>query len=91
MFTGTESADSSTGDVDELPVPQQIQISNITCDSFKISWDMDSGGRERITHYFIDLNKKESKKENKFKHKVGATKSVQLLEHFIQISGFCPA
>ncbi|GLD68637.1 phytanoyl-CoA hydroxylase-interacting protein-like isoform X1 [Lates japonicus] len=73
---GTESADSGIGDVDDLPVPQQIQISNITCDSFKISWDMDSRGRERITHYFIDLNKKENKKENKFKHKDVPTKLV---------------
>lgn len=69
--SGSESADSSIGDVDDLPVPQQIRISNITCDSFKISWDMDSTGRERITHYFIDLNKKENKNSNKFKHKVG--------------------
>ena len=72
-FPGTESADSGIGDLDDLPVPQQIHISNITCDSFKISWDMDSRGRERITHYFIDLNKKENKECNKFKHKVGMT------------------
>uniref|UniRef100_A0A8D0CQA7 Fibronectin type-III domain-containing protein n=1 Tax=Sander lucioperca TaxID=283035 RepID=A0A8D0CQA7_SANLU len=63
--------------VDDLPVPQQIRISNITCDSFKISWDIpDSRGRERITHYFIDLNKKENEKENKFKHKEIPTKLV---------------
>lgn len=83
MFAGTDSADCSTGDVDELLVPQQIRISSITCDSFKISWDMDSRGQKRITHYFIDLNKKENKKENKFKHRVGATESVQLLDHWI--------
>lgn len=70
-FPGSESADSSFRDVQDLPVPQQIQISNITCDSFKISWDMDNRGGERITHYFIDLNKKENKDENQFKHKVG--------------------
>ncbi|CAK6983011.1 phytanoyl-CoA hydroxylase-interacting protein-like isoform X2 [Scomber scombrus] len=73
---GTESADSGIGDLDDLPVPQQIRISNITCDSFKISWDMDSRGRERITHYFIDLNKKENKECNKFKHKDVPTKLV---------------
>lgn len=73
---GTDSADSGLGDVDDLPVPQQIRISNITCDSFRISWDMDSRGRDRITHYFIDLNKKENKDSNKFKHKVGGTRPV---------------
>ncbi|XP_038591604.1 phytanoyl-CoA hydroxylase-interacting protein-like [Micropterus salmoides] len=73
---GTESADSGLGDVDDLPVPQQIRISNITCDSFKISWDMDSRGTERITHYFIDLDKKEHKNSNKFKHKDVPTKLV---------------
>lgn len=56
--------------MEELPVPHNIKISNITCDSFKISWDMDSKSKERITHYFIDLNKKENKNSNKFKHKV---------------------
>lgn len=56
--------------MEELPVPHNIKISNITCDSFKISWDMDSKSKDRITHYFIDLNKKENKNSNKFKHKV---------------------
>ncbi|KAM4623449.1 phytanoyl-CoA hydroxylase-interacting protein-like [Polymixia lowei] len=62
--------------MEDLPVPQQIRISNITCDSFKISWDMETRGRERITHYFIDLNKKENKNSNKFKHKDVPTKLV---------------
>lgn len=56
--------------MEELPVPQNIKISNITCDSFKICWDMEPRSKERITHYFIDLNKKENKNSNKFKHKV---------------------
>lgn len=56
--------------MEELPVPQNIKISNITCDSFKICWDMEARSKERITHYFIDLNKKENKNSNKFKHKV---------------------
>uniref|UniRef100_A0A7N8XCZ8 Phytanoyl-CoA hydroxylase-interacting protein-like n=1 Tax=Mastacembelus armatus TaxID=205130 RepID=A0A7N8XCZ8_9TELE len=75
-FPGTDSADAGIRDQDNLPVPQQIQISNVTCDSFKISWDMDRRGRERITHYFIDLNKKENRKENRFKHKDVPTKLV---------------
>ncbi len=54
----------------ELPVARNIKISNITCDSFKICWDMDPHTTEKITHYFIDLNKKENKNSNKFKHKV---------------------
>ena len=49
--------------MEELPVPQNIKISNITCDSFKICWDMEARSKERITHYFIDLNKKENKKK----------------------------
>lgn len=73
---GTESADSGIVDSEDLPVPQQIQISNITCDSFKISWEMESRGRERISHYFIDLNKRESRTENQFKHKDVPTKLV---------------
>lgn len=71
VCAGAQSADSGIRDVDDLPVPQQIRITNITCDSFKISWDMDSRGQDRITHYFIDLNKKENMSSNKFKHKVG--------------------
>ncbi|XP_062382487.1 phytanoyl-CoA hydroxylase-interacting protein-like isoform X2 [Sardina pilchardus] len=62
--------------MEELPVPQHIKISNITCDSFKICWDMDARAKERITHYFIDLNKKENKNSNKFKHKDVPTKLV---------------
>ncbi len=54
----------------ELTVARNIKISNITCDSFKICWDMDPHTTEKITHYFIDLNKKENKNSNKFKHKV---------------------
>ncbi|XP_076834193.1 phytanoyl-CoA 2-hydroxylase interacting protein-like a isoform X1 [Brachyhypopomus gauderio] len=60
----------------ELPVPVNIQISNITCDSFKICWDTDAHTKDKITHYFIDLNKKETKSSNKFKHKDVPTKLV---------------
>ncbi|XP_047464985.1 phytanoyl-CoA hydroxylase-interacting protein-like isoform X2 [Mugil cephalus] len=37
---------------------------------------MEGRGRDRITHYFIDLNKKENKSSNKFKHKDVPTKLV---------------
>ncbi|MCJ8738323.1 hypothetical protein PDJAM_G00034420 [Pangasius djambal] len=73
---GNKSQDSGIAEMEELPVPQHIKISNITCDSFKICWDMDSRAKERITHYFIDLNKKENKNANKFKHKDVPTKLV---------------
>ncbi|XP_051958454.1 phytanoyl-CoA hydroxylase-interacting protein-like isoform X1 [Xyrauchen texanus] len=73
---GNKSMDSGIAEMEELPVPQNIKISNITCDSFKICWDMDSRAKERITHYFIDLNKKENKNANKFKHKDVPTKLV---------------
>ncbi|NXM36353.1 PHYIP protein, partial [Oxyruncus cristatus] len=53
-----------------LSTPKNIEINNITCDSFRISWAMEKGDLERVTHYFIDLNKKENKNSNKFKHRV---------------------
>lgn len=71
-----ESVDSGN----ELPVPQHICISHITCDSFKIGWDMDSLGQDRVTHYFMDLNKKENTGPNKFKHKVN-----NIVTHQIQL------
>lgn len=67
---GAESTDPGLGDSGDLPVPRQIRISNVTCDSFWISWDMEARGKERITHYFIDLNKRENRDANKFKLKV---------------------
>uniref|UniRef100_A0A4W2C0Z3 Phytanoyl-CoA 2-hydroxylase interacting protein like n=1 Tax=Bos indicus x Bos taurus TaxID=30522 RepID=A0A4W2C0Z3_BOBOX len=73
---GNKSQDSGIAEMEELPVPRNIKISNITCDSFKISWEMDSKSKDRITHYFIDLNKKENKNSNKFKHKDVPTKLV---------------
>lgn len=59
-----------------LSTPHSIEVNNITCDSFRISWAMENSDLERVTHYFIDLNKKENKNSNKFKHRV---------------SGGCPA
>ncbi|GCC34054.1 phytanoyl-CoA hydroxylase-interacting protein-like [Chiloscyllium punctatum] len=73
---GNKSQDSGIAEMEELAVPHNIKISNITCDSFKISWSMDPKYKDRITHYFIDLNKKETKNSNKFKHKDVPTKLV---------------
>ena len=53
-----------------LSTPHSIEINNITCDSFRICWAMEASDLERVTHYFIDLNKKENKNSNKFKHRV---------------------
>lgn len=74
IYTGNKAQDGNISEMEELPVPQNIKISNITCDSFKICWDMEQRSKERITHYFIDLNKKENKNSNKFKHKVTLNK-----------------
>uniref|UniRef100_A0A8C4NFS9 Phytanoyl-CoA 2-hydroxylase interacting protein n=1 Tax=Eptatretus burgeri TaxID=7764 RepID=A0A8C4NFS9_EPTBU len=62
--------------MEELGVPCNICITNITCDSFRVAWDIEAKDRERVTHYFIDLNKKENKNSNKFKHKDVPTKLV---------------
>ena len=78
---GSESADPGHIDGGGLPVPRQIQISNITCDSFWISWGMEANGQDRITHYFIDLNKRENRDANKFKLKVGGTERHQHHAH----------
>lgn len=53
-----------------LTAPHGIQISDITCDSFRVSWEMPPYDARRVTHYFIDLNKTGGQKENKFKHRV---------------------
>uniref|UniRef100_A0A3Q1G5T5 Uncharacterized protein n=1 Tax=Acanthochromis polyacanthus TaxID=80966 RepID=A0A3Q1G5T5_9TELE len=79
---GSKSQDGSISEMEELPVPQNIKISNITCDSFKICWDMEARSKERITHYFIDLNKKENKNSNKFKHKVMLNSGKTMCEYW---------
>lgn len=62
-----------------LSTPHSIEVSNVTCDSFRISWAMENSDLERVTHYFIDLNKKENKNSNKFKHRVSAGRPECLL------------
>ncbi|NXO19680.1 PHYIP protein, partial [Cisticola juncidis] len=64
-----------------LSTPKNIEINNITCDSFRISWAMEKGDLERVTHYFIDLNKKENKNSNKFKHRVSQERTRDPLWH----------
>ena len=67
------------GSMELLSTPHSIEVNNITCDSFRISWAMENSDLERVTHYFIDLNKKENKNSNKFKHRVSAGRSARLL------------
>jgi len=64
------------GSMELLSTPHSIEVNNITCDSFRISWAMENSDLERVTHYFIDLNKKENKNSNKFKHRDVPTKLV---------------
>uniref|UniRef100_A0A8C4MM51 Phytanoyl-CoA hydroxylase-interacting protein n=1 Tax=Equus asinus asinus TaxID=83772 RepID=A0A8C4MM51_EQUAS len=64
------------GSMELLSTPHSIEVNNITCDSFRISWTMENSDLERVTHYFIDLNKKENKNSNKFKHRDVPTKLV---------------
>ncbi|XP_073445039.1 phytanoyl-CoA hydroxylase-interacting protein isoform X1 [Dendrobates tinctorius] len=59
-----------------LTAPHGIQISDISCDSFRVSWEMPPYDARRVTHYFIDLNKTGGHKENKFKHRDVPTKLV---------------
>ncbi|OCT90143.1 phytanoyl-CoA hydroxylase-interacting protein [Xenopus laevis] len=68
--------DISKGMEPPLSAPHGIEISDITCDSFRVSWDIPPYDLHRITHYFIDLNKKGGQKENKFKHRDVPTKLV---------------
>lgn len=53
-----------------LSTPCNIQICEVTCDSFRIVWDMPPEDTARATHFFIDLSRKESKDPNRFKHRV---------------------
>ncbi|XP_039624505.1 phytanoyl-CoA hydroxylase-interacting protein [Polypterus senegalus] len=62
--------------MDMLHMPHDIQITEVTCDSFKISWQMSMEDTSRVTHYFIDLSRKEVKDPNRFKHRDVPTKLV---------------
>lgn len=53
-----------------LSTPCNIQICEVTCDSFRIMWDMTPEDTTRATHFFIDLSRKESGDQNLFKHRV---------------------
>ncbi|KTF97166.1 hypothetical protein cypCar_00013146 [Cyprinus carpio] len=73
---------SLTGDceamaeVELLSTPHNIQISDVTCDSFRITWEMAHEDTSRVTHYFIDLSRKEGSEHNRFKHRDVPTKLV---------------
>ncbi|KAM8866784.1 phytanoyl-CoA hydroxylase-interacting protein isoform 1-T2 [Synchiropus picturatus] len=59
-----------------LATPCNIQICEVTCDSFRIVWDMTPDDTARATHYFIDLSRKGSRDPNRFKHRDVPTKLV---------------
>ncbi|KAM6954741.1 phytanoyl-CoA hydroxylase-interacting protein [Aplochiton taeniatus] len=59
-----------------LSTPCNIQICQVTCDSFRIMWDMTPEDTARASHFFIDLSRKESKDPNRFKHRDVPTKLV---------------
>lgn len=57
-------------EVELLSTPHNIQISEVSCDSFRITWEMAHEDTSRVTHYFIDLSRKEGSEPNRFKHRV---------------------
>nr|XP_055023663.1 phytanoyl-CoA hydroxylase-interacting protein [Misgurnus anguillicaudatus]XP_055023664.1 phytanoyl-CoA hydroxylase-interacting protein [Misgurnus anguillicaudatus] len=59
-----------------LSTPHNIQISEVSCDSFRIAWEMAHEDIARVTHYFIDLSRKEGSEQNRFKHRDVPTKLV---------------
>ncbi|XP_077571974.1 phytanoyl-CoA hydroxylase-interacting protein-like [Stigmatopora nigra] len=59
-----------------LATPCNIQICEVTCDSFRIVWDMTPQDTSRATHFFIDLSRKECRDPNRFKHRDVPTKLV---------------
>ncbi|XP_048860094.1 phytanoyl-CoA hydroxylase-interacting protein [Brienomyrus brachyistius] len=63
-------------EMDSLSTPNNIRISDVTCDSFRIGWDMAPEDMGRVTHYFIDLSRKEGRDPNRFKHRDVPTKLV---------------
>ncbi|KAG7480682.1 hypothetical protein MATL_G00058850 [Megalops atlanticus] len=62
--------------MDSLSTPHNIQITEVTCDSFRIAWEMPPQDAGRVTHYFIDLSRKEGGDPNRFKHRDVPTKLV---------------
>ncbi|XP_028851881.1 phytanoyl-CoA hydroxylase-interacting protein [Denticeps clupeoides] len=63
-------------DLDQLSTPCDVQICDVTCDSFRIAWEMSTEDTDRVTHYFIDLRRKEGGEQNRFKHRDVPTKLV---------------
>lgn len=62
--------------MESLSTPCNIQICEVTCDSFRIMWDMTPEDTARATHFFIDLSRKQSSDPNRFKHRGVPTKLV---------------
>lgn len=59
---------------DALSTPCNVQISEVTCDSFRAAWAMTPVDTARVTHYFIDLSRKEGAERNRFRNRVRTIK-----------------
>ncbi|XP_062854734.1 phytanoyl-CoA hydroxylase-interacting protein [Trichomycterus rosablanca] len=63
-------------ELDVLSTPCNVQISEVTCDSFRVAWEITPEDAARVTHYFIDLSRKEGAERNRFKNRDVPTKLV---------------
>uniref|UniRef100_A0A4W4FMC8 Phytanoyl-CoA hydroxylase-interacting protein n=3 Tax=Electrophorus electricus TaxID=8005 RepID=A0A4W4FMC8_ELEEL len=63
-------------EMEVLSAPLNIQIIEVTCDSFRVTWEMTPQDKARVTHYFIDLSRKEGGEQKHFKHRDVPTKLV---------------
>lgn len=64
-----------------LSTPCNIQICEVTCDSFRIMWDMTPEDTARATHFFIDLSRKANRDPNRFKHRVWSFCNSSMTSH----------
>lgn len=79
-------------EVELLSTPHDIEISDVTCDSFRITWEMAPEDPSRVTHYFIDLSRKEGSEHNRFKHRVSIHSlliSQEKIQPWLSVSGIC--
>ncbi|KAL7827328.1 hypothetical protein SRHO_G00330460 [Serrasalmus rhombeus] len=76
LLIWTTARSETMGEAELLSTPHNIQISEVTCDSFHVAWEMTSEDAARVTHYFIDLSRKEGGEQNRFKHRDVPTKLV---------------
>lgn len=71
-------------ELDLLSTPHNIQISEVTCDSFRIAWETAHEDTVRVTHYFIDLRRKEGGEQNRFKNRVSIYTVILTFRYFLR-------